>query len=121
MWSEGGYYARVFFNVQGPEPQGVIPAADYESFRNEMKGRLEALQDDKGQPMHSPSSEIRKEIYRHVRGPDLRSSTGSLYWRSIGTVGHSKIHVQENDTGERLQPRTACSHSPPPTSAEGRI
>ncbi len=26
-WSEGGYYARVFFNVQREEPQGVVPAS----------------------------------------------------------------------------------------------
>ena len=26
VWSEGGYYARIFFNVQGREPQGIIPA-----------------------------------------------------------------------------------------------
>src|SRR5580704_15767799 len=49
VWSEGGYYARVFFNVQGREPEGVIPAPEYESFQNEMKARLEVLQDDKGQ------------------------------------------------------------------------
>ena len=29
VWSEGGYYARVFFNVQGREPKGIIPASDY--------------------------------------------------------------------------------------------
>ena len=27
VWSEGGYYARIFFNVQGREPQGIIPAS----------------------------------------------------------------------------------------------
>ena len=30
VWSEGGYYARVFLNVKGREPQGVIDPADYE-------------------------------------------------------------------------------------------
>jgi len=97
VWSEGGYYARVFFNVQGREPQGVIPAADYESFQSEIKTRLEALEDDKGQ-----------EIYRNVRNvaPDLIVHFGGLYWRSIGTVGHSKIHVQENDTGP-----DGCNHA----------
>ena len=40
VWSEGGYYARVFFNIQGREPQGVISGADYESFQNEMKSSL---------------------------------------------------------------------------------
>ena len=107
VWSEGGYYARVFFNVQGREPQGVIPAADYESFQNEMKARFEALEDDKGQPMNSPVFKP-QEIYRRVRNvaPDLIVHFGSLYWRSIGTVGHSKIHVQENDTGP-----DGCNHA----------
>jgi len=31
---------------------------------------------------------------------------GGLYWRSIGTVGHSKIYVQENDTGP-----DGCNHA----------
>ena len=30
VWSEGGYYARVFFNVKGREPQGAIEPDDYE-------------------------------------------------------------------------------------------
>ncbi len=43
VWSEGGYYARVFFNVEDREPRGTIPASQYESFRDEMKRRFEAL------------------------------------------------------------------------------
>jgi predicted AlkP superfamily phosphohydrolase/phosphomutase len=31
---------------------------------------------------------------------------GGLYWRSIGTVGHRKLHLQENDTGP-----DACNHA----------
>jgi predicted AlkP superfamily phosphohydrolase/phosphomutase len=107
VWSEGGYYARIFFNVQGREPQGVIPVSEYESFQSEMKKRLEALTDDKGQPMNSPVFKP-KEIYRNVRNvsPDLIVHFGGLYWRSIGTVGHGRIHVQENDTGP-----DACNHA----------
>src|SRR5581483_7737681 len=40
VWSEGGYYARFFFNVKGREPNGTIEQADYETFRDEMKARL---------------------------------------------------------------------------------
>ncbi len=107
VWSEGGYYARVFFNVQGREPQGVIPMAEYESFQDEIKTRLEALPDDKGAPMRSLVFKP-KELYRHVRNvaPDLIVHFGGLYWRSIGTVGHAKVHVQENDTGP-----DACNHA----------
>src|ERR1700752_3960077 len=52
VWSEGGYSAGVFFTVQGREPQGTIRAADYERFRDEMKARFEALEDDKGRPLN---------------------------------------------------------------------
>jgi predicted AlkP superfamily phosphohydrolase/phosphomutase len=107
VWSEGGYYARVFFNVQGREPQGVIPASEYESFQNEMKARFEALTDDKGQPLNSPVFKP-AEIYRRVRNvaPDLIVHFGGLYWRSIGTVGYASIHVRENDTGP-----DSCNHA----------
>ncbi|MCH7566689.1 MAG: alkaline phosphatase family protein [Nitrospirae bacterium] len=107
VWSEGGYYARVFFNVQGREPQGLIPAGDYEAFQDEMKARFQALPDDKGNPLNSLVFKP-KEIYRNVRNvaPDLIVHFGGLLWRSIGSVGHGRFHVQENDTGP-----DACNHA----------
>jgi predicted AlkP superfamily phosphohydrolase/phosphomutase len=107
VWSEGGYYARVFFNVQGREPQGVIRAAEYESFRDEMKAKFEALKDDKGGPLNSLVFKP-DQLYQRVRNvaPDLIVHFGGLYWRSIGTVGHPALHVQENDTGP-----DACNHA----------
>ncbi|HKI91687.1 MAG TPA: alkaline phosphatase family protein, partial [Gaiellaceae bacterium] len=50
-WGEGGYYARVFLNVEGREPEGTIPAADYESVRDDLARRLEAIPDDAGNPI----------------------------------------------------------------------
>ena len=38
--------------------------------------------------------------------PDLIVHLGELYWRSIGTVGHAKLHLQENDTGP-----DGCNHA----------
>ncbi|MGH9517879.1 MAG: alkaline phosphatase family protein [Terriglobales bacterium] len=107
VWSEGGYYARVFFNVQGREPNGVISPGEYESLQDEMKARFEKLTDDKGQPLNSLVFKP-KEIYRNVRNvaPDLIVHFAGLLWRSIGSVGHGAIHVQENDTG----PDT-CNHA----------
>jgi predicted AlkP superfamily phosphohydrolase/phosphomutase len=107
VWSEGGYYARVFFNVQGREPQGTIPPGDYESFRDEIKSRFEALADDEGRPLDSLVFKP-QEIYHHVRNvaPDLIVHFGRLFWRSIGSVGHGRLHVQENDTGP-----DACNHA----------
>jgi predicted AlkP superfamily phosphohydrolase/phosphomutase len=100
VWSEGGYYARVFFNVKGREPKGTIDPADYEKFRDEMKAKLEAIVDDHGKPMGTLVFKP-EAIYRNVRNvaPDLIAHFGALYWRSIGGVGYPALHLQENDTG----------------------
>lgn len=99
-WGEGGYYARVFMNVAGREPEGTVPADQYEAFRNELAERIRAIPDDQGRPLvhHVFKPE---EIYPEVRGiaPDLLVHFGDLHWRSIGTVGHGSIHTLENDTG----------------------
>lgn len=107
VWSEGGYYARIFFNLEGREPRGVIPAAQYESFQEEMKQRFLALTDDQGRPLNSLVFKP-QEIYRHVRNvaPDLVVHFGGLYWRSIGSLGHGRLHLEENDTGP-----DACNHA----------
>ena len=100
VWSEGGYYARVFFNVEGREPNGIIPQSHYEGFLEEIKARFEALPDDRGQSMGTLVFRPR-DIYHQVRNvaPDLVVHFGALYWRSIGGVGYESLHVQENDTG----------------------
>jgi len=107
VWSEGGYYARVFFNLEGREPQGVLPANQYEEFQDEMRAKIEAIPDDKGRPLKSLVFKP-KDLYQNVRNvaPDLIVHFGELYWRSIGTVGHPTIHVQENDTGP-----DGCNHA----------
>ena len=100
VWSEGGYYARVFFNVKGREPEGVIEPGEYEAFRQEMQEKFEALPDDRGQPMGTLVYRP-EEVYRRVENvaPDLVVHFGALYWRSIGGVGYEELYVQENDTG----------------------
>ena len=65
-WSEGGYYARVFLNVKGREPQGTIDARDYEKVRDDLKARLEATTDDRGRPMGTRVYKP-EEVYRAVR------------------------------------------------------
>ena len=99
-WGEGGYYCRLFLNVRGREPQGLVAPEAYERVRDELKERLEALGDERGRPIgtvaHRP-----EELYPERNGvaPDLLVYFGDLYWRSIGQVGGGAIHAFENDTG----------------------
>lgn len=99
-WSTGGYYARIFMNVQGREPRGVVPAAEYRTARAELRARLEATVGPDGEPLGTRVF-VPEEIYRSVNGiaPDLIVYFGDLAWRAVGSVGHGAIHVRENDTG----------------------
>jgi len=99
-WGDGGYYARVFLNVAGREPEGTIAPNDYEKVRNELIVGLTAIPDENGKPIGTQVFRP-EELYSEVRGvaPDLIVYFGNLYWRSVGTVGGGKIHTFENDTG----------------------
>jgi predicted AlkP superfamily phosphohydrolase/phosphomutase len=107
VWSEGGYYARVFVNVEGREPNGLVPAAELDAFLSDLTKRFEALPDDRGQIMKTQVFRP-KDIYRTVRNvaPDLIVHFDRLFWRSIGSVGNPQLHVQENDTGP-----DGCNHA----------
>jgi predicted AlkP superfamily phosphohydrolase/phosphomutase len=99
-WGEGGYYSRIFLNVKGREPQGLIDPADYERVRTELKEGLEAIADEKGVPIGTKVYRP-EDVYREVRGipPDLIVYFGNLSWRSVGSVGLGTILTHENDTG----------------------
>jgi len=99
-WGDGGYYARIFLNVVGREPNGTIAPGDYEKVRDELSAGLKAIPDETG---HEIGTQVFRpeELYQEVRGvaPDLIVYFGDLFWRSVGTVGGGKIHTLENDTG----------------------
>ncbi|MEO0984064.1 MAG: alkaline phosphatase family protein [Cyanobacteria bacterium J06639_14] len=100
VWGAGGYYARIFLNVKGREPQGTVAMADYEALRNELAEKLAQLTTPDGEPM---SVKVFKpqEIYQKVRGraPDLIVYFDDLAWRSVGSVGIGNLYTVENDTG----------------------
>jgi len=99
-WGDGGYYARVFLNVAGREPQGTIAPEDYEKVREELIVGLKAIPDENGRAIGTQVFRP-EELYKEVRGvaPDLIVYFGGLYWRSDGTIGGGKIHTFENNTG----------------------
>jgi predicted AlkP superfamily phosphohydrolase/phosphomutase len=100
-WGEGGYYARVFLNVRGREPEGIVePGAEYDGLREEIGRGLEEMEDDRGMPLGNRV--IRPEAaYRQVRGfpPDLMVLLGDLDYRSVGSVGSGRLLTDENDRG----------------------
>ncbi len=99
-WGEGGYYSRIFMNVEGREPNGVVPRGEYEQVREELISKLESMVDEEGRKIHTKAFKPEK-IYSVCNNipPDLVVYLGNLDWRSAGSVGTGTMYMYENDTG----------------------
>lgn len=106
-WAEGGYYARVFLNVAGREPGGIVPAEAFHALRSELSQRLAELSDDDGQAIRA-EVHIPQTHYRTARGfpPDLMVYFDELALRAVATVGTRSLIVTENDQGP-----DSCNHA----------
>jgi predicted AlkP superfamily phosphohydrolase/phosphomutase len=100
VWGDGGYYGRIFFNIEGREPQGIIKPEDVASLQTRLKEELEALSAPDGKTIDTQVY-TPQEVYKMVNGfaPDLIVYFGNLFWRSVGSVGHGSVYTFENDTG----------------------
>jgi predicted AlkP superfamily phosphohydrolase/phosphomutase len=100
-WSSGGYYARLFLNVRGREPEGVIAPDALPAVKRELTDALMQIPDPDGRPfpmqVYAPEA-----IYQTVNGiaPDLIAYAGDLHWRAVGSLGHGRDWTFENDTGQ---------------------
>ncbi len=105
-WAEGGYYARIFLNIAGREPEGRVSPHQANTLMDRLRRELDAVLDDEGckvpTTVHDP-----KTHYREARGfpPDLMVYFDDLALRAIGSVGHGRLVATENDAG----PDT-CNH-----------
>jgi predicted AlkP superfamily phosphohydrolase/phosphomutase len=99
-WAWGGYYARVFLNVEGREPSGVVPSARYEFTLDELAGAIAGITDGAGRRLDNRVFRPR-DLYSECRGdaPDLMVYLDDLSWRSAGTMGWDQLRMMENDTG----------------------
>jgi len=107
VWGWGGYYARIFINKKGREPEGIVREIEYEDFRDKL---IEKIQNIKGPDDERWNTIVHKpeEIYDDPQGeyPDLMVYFDDLHYRSAGSVGHTagsvghkSLFLSKNDTG----------------------
>jgi predicted AlkP superfamily phosphohydrolase/phosphomutase len=100
-WAWGGYYARVFLNVEGREPQGTIPAGQYERVREEVADLIRALPDDQGRPMATEAyrpGDIFSGPYVD-EAPDLMVYFDSLSWRAGQDLNNPALYSFDTEIG----------------------
>ena len=100
-WAEGGYYGRLYLNVAGREPAGIVSQGDYEDTLDRVGAALERMIGPDGVPLGTrvmrPSA-----VYPQVRriAPDLIVYVGNLRWRALATLGLGQgLFTADNDTG----------------------
>ena len=99
-WAWGGYYSRVFINLKGREPHGIVDPGEYEALVEELKREITRINGPGGEHwrnmVYTP-----KELYPEVRGdaPDLIVYLDDLNWRPAGTIGWPSPYLEENDRG----------------------
>ncbi|HEU5469379.1 MAG TPA: alkaline phosphatase family protein [Actinophytocola sp.] len=100
-WAEGGYYGRLFLNVRGREPNGLVPMAEYDAMLDAISTALGKQAGPDGEPMNNRAMRP-SEVYPVVNGiaPDLIVYLGDLHWRALATVGLGQgLFTADNDTG----------------------
>lgn len=99
-WGSGGYYGRIFLNVDGRELQGIIPQESYQSVRDDLAQQLRNIPSPTGEKLNTRIIQP-EDVYSEVNNiaPDLIAYFGDLHWRSVGSVGHGSTWTLENDTG----------------------
>ncbi|MBN2406709.1 MAG: alkaline phosphatase family protein [Elusimicrobia bacterium] len=99
-WGWGGYYSRIFFNVQGREEQGCIKPSRLAGEMEKLKKKIKALKGPDGEEWKTLVFRP-EELYENPAGekPDLMVFWDDLNWRSAGTVGNDSAYLRENDTG----------------------
>ncbi len=100
-WAWGGYYCRIFMNVAGREPEGIILPERYENERDELAAALQAIPDDTGRPMqtvvHKP-----QDLYTGPyvdEAPDLLVYFDDLYWRAGQDIGNETLYSFDTEIG----------------------
>ena len=99
-WAWGGYYSRIFVNLEKREPNGIVKMEEYEDVLKQLKSDFRKIRGPNGEEwdniVHEP-----KEVYREVKGdpPDLMLYLDNLSWRPAGTIGWNTLYLPENDRG----------------------
>lgn len=99
-WGEGGYYARIFLNVAGREPEGVVAKDAFEGERSRLCEALRAMTGPDGAPLGNVVLRP-QDAFRATRGapPDLLAFFGDLAWRSVAGLGEIFATDDPGDDG----------------------
>lgn len=99
-WAWGGFYSRLFINVEGREPQGCVPQAEVAALIQELRDKLSQVPGPDGKEIVK-AMYTAPELYPSPTGdvPDLLIFWGDLYYKVAGTIGYHALYIDHDDRG----------------------
>ena len=99
-WGWGGYYGRLFINLEGREEKAIVPKSEYGKILDKLSREILSIRGPNGEQWRNIVYRPR-DLYSVVNGnpPDLMIYFDDLNWRSAGTIGYDSPYLEENDTG----------------------
>jgi len=99
-WAWGGYYSRIFVNVQGREPEGRVVPEKFQEVREEIADMVRSIRGPNGERWETKVF-YPENTYPTANGdkPDMMVYLDNLSWRAAGTLGYETPYLKENDTG----------------------
>ncbi len=92
-WADGGYVGRIYFNIKGREPHGIVPPAQAPQLAGQIKAALAAVQHPKNADF-TISAHTPQELYGdEPRGipPDLTVVVSDLAYRVSGEMNATEV------------------------------
>lgn len=99
-WADGGYVGRIYLNIAGREPEGILSETEAVAVAAEIAARLTDLAGPDGERLDNRVL-FPAEIYRALNGspPDLLVLLSDLRLRALGSVGHPDLFSSRDDRG----------------------
>ena len=100
VWAMGGYCGRLFVNLEGREPQGIVKADEVEAILAQIEAGLQGLVTPQGEAL-AVETHRTGDLYREALGwpPEMVVYLGDLAWRALDTVGAPSVWAKSNDSG----------------------
>lgn len=99
-WAWGGFYGRLFINIEGREPRGCVKQADASALIQELREKLSHVAGPDSAPI-AKALYTARELYQDPHGdvPDLLIFWGDLYYKVAGTIGYHAQYIDHDDRG----------------------
>ncbi len=100
-YSVGAYFGRIYFNLEGREPEGIVPIDGYTLLQQELVDKIKLIKDDVGNDMDTKIY-LPQEIYSgdySEEAPDIMIYFDNLLCGVNNDVGNEGFYTWETTKG----------------------